>query len=1027
MKLLAKVSCVALYVILLVLPRVDAQVLEKLGGFSSASQPFGLARGTNGMLYGVTSLGGDANGGTFFRVENNGSITTLASFGPTTGTIPEGLTLGRDGNFYGTARGSAGTNSGGAIFKATHAGVLTHIAGFGLGLGFGPRPNMVEGEDGVFYGTTGGLNFVLGLGDAGSVFKVNVSSGVVTPLKLFSLITSALLDEGIKPSDGLARGTNGSFYGMCELGGVYRKGTIFQITSNGVFTKLRDLVGADGEQPIGTFLAASDGMLYGTAARGGLNHNGTAFRITTAGGFTKLTNFPGGTISSPKGRMVEAPDGSLIGVGQIGNNAVPVFRLTKTGGLSLLATIPVPVIHIVGAAEPSLVIGADGAAYGVLSSGGPAGAGYIYRVPLTGGWTAAAPFIIESGYVPGGGLTLAADGEFYGVTRRGGVAGRGTVYRMTVTGAVSRVADFTVADGKDPFGRLVATPGGVFYGVTSRGGTNDAGTVFRASTNGTLNTLASFGGAHGQFPNSLIFGSDGALYGTTSFGPGTDDGGRVFKITTSGSLTTFANLAPLAIGQPNSLLQASDGSFYGSATAGIFRVAANGVASLVAPLQAAPSPLVQGPDGHFYFTSYSNGRGGEGTVMRVTRDGMLSTMVDFADKPGRNPRYGLTLGPDGLLYGILMDNDNDNGFSVFFRVTTGGYCSVLYDLETGPTGLGIDDLESALAFGPEGNFYGVTLDGHYRLSQLPALPAFVQTGPADSIAETSAVLNGEVFTAGSSVSVSFEYGTTTNYGQTVVATPSQATGLNPVAVRANLSGLHPRTVYHFRLKAGASNGQDNSFRTGPLPTLADALNTTGLDWTTGPVSPWFIQTAVTFDGDAALQSGSIGDDEVSELTTTVMGPGRLTFRWKVSSEEDYDYLHFLVDDVLVAAIDGERDWQQISHPLTNGSHTITWRYTKDESSADGADAGWVDTVTWESTGQIKITQFSRLAGPGLRCRLVWNAEPGQRYAIDSSGGLNSWSEHPGTQRTATTVQESIDLDLGSAPPQATFFRIRRVP
>jgi uncharacterized repeat protein (TIGR03803 family) len=597
---------------------------------------------------------------------------------------------------------------------------------------------------------------------------------------------------------------------------------------------------------------------------------------------------------------------------------------------------------------------------------------------------------------------------------------------MTLTGAVSRVAHFTTADGKDPIGKLVAAPGGIFYGVTSRGGTNDAGTVFRASTNGTLTTLASFGGAHGQYPNSLILGSDGSLYGITFYGPVTNDGGRVFKITTAGTLTTFANLAPLGIGQPLSLLQASDGFFYGSALAGIFRVSTNGTASVVAPLSASPSPLVQASDGHLYFTTYSGGTGAEGTVMRATRDGIVSTIVDFAGKPGLNPLYGLTLGPDGLLHGILTDNGH--GYALIFRVTLGGYFTSLYDLETAPAAVSAGDLESALTFGPGGNLYGVASSGLYRLTQLPPLLPYAQTGPADSVTETGAALNGEVFTGGGSVAVFFDYGLTTNYGQTITATPALVSGASPVAVRASLTSLSPRTVYHYRVRAGTTNGQDATFRTGPLPTtLAEALNAPGLNWTTSPANPWFLQTAVTFDGEAAAQSGGIGDNGSTELASSVTGPGTLTFRWKVSSEEGYDYLRFYIDGVQQALIDGETDWQQITRTITNGNHTITWRYTKDESSSEGADAGWVDTVTWEPQGQILITQFTRLPGVPARYRLIWSATPGHRYAIETSNGSFSWNEVPGTQRTAVAAQESVDLEPGNNPPPASFYRVHRLP
>src|SRR5882762_6219100 len=57
--------------------------------------------------------------------------------------------------------------------------------------------------------------------------------------------------------------------------------------------------------------------------------------------------------------------------------------------------------------------------------------------------------------------------------------------------------------------------------------------------------------------------------------------------------------------------------------------------------------LIEGPDGNFYGTTTRGGPAGNGTVFRVTRSGVLTTIV--ADQS--NPAAGLVMGNDGLLYG----------------------------------------------------------------------------------------------------------------------------------------------------------------------------------------------------------------------------------------------------------------------------------------------------------------------------------------------------------------------------------------
>jgi hypothetical protein len=85
------------------------------------------------------------------------------------------------------------------------------------------------------------------------------------------------------------------------------------------------------------------------------------------------------------------------------------------------------------------------------------------------------------------------------------------------------------------------------------------------------------------------------------------------------------------------------------------------------------------------------------------------------------------------------------------------------------------------------------------------------TAAATSVSATGATLNGTVSEPCGPVQYSFEYGTTTVYGQSTVA--GSGTGTASAAV----SGLRPGTTYHFRLVAtngvGTSDGADRTFTT----------------------------------------------------------------------------------------------------------------------------------------------------------------------------------------------------------------------
>lgn len=121
-------------------------------------------------------------------------------------------------------------------------------------------------------------------------------------------------------------------------------------------------------------------------------------------------------------------------------------------------------------------------------------------------------------------------------------------------------------------------------------------------------------------------------------------------------------------------------------------------------------------------------------------------------------------------------------------------------------------------------------------------------------------------------------------------------------------------------------------------------------------STWFGQTKWSSDSLDAAQSGSIGDGEISSFSTLVEGPATIQFHWKVSSEENYDWLQCWVDDDLQKSISGNVDWseEQILVPL--GLHNVRWVYTKDASEAEGEDAGWVDQLVKNSFVELTIFQ-----------------------------------------------------------------------
>ena len=124
---------------------------------------------------------------------------------------------------------------------------------------------------------------------------------------------------------------------------------------------------------------------------------------------------------------------------------------------------------------------------------------------------------------------------------------------------------------------------------------------------------------------------------------------------------------------------------------------------------------------------------------------------------------------------------------------------------------------------------------------------------------------------------------------------------------------------------------------------------------------WFPQKNIFDDGIQSAQSGPIGDYQESSISLTVLGPGTVSFSWKVSSETGYDFLSFNVDGTSEERISGEIDWNDQSFFIPDGEHILTWKYTKDEGFSEGVDAAWVDKFVYIKKAQPIISVENNLS------------------------------------------------------------------
>lgn len=119
------------------------------------------------------------------------------------------------------------------------------------------------------------------------------------------------------------------------------------------------------------------------------------------------------------------------------------------------------------------------------------------------------------------------------------------------------------------------------------------------------------------------------------------------------------------------------------------------------------------------------------------------------------------------------------------------------------------------------------------------------------------------------------------------------------------------------------------------------------DWQMDGDLPWEINSLYPFEGYKDVKSGSIGNNQTSEffIQYEVMAPDSISFYKKVSSEQDFDFLQFYIDNQLQAEWSGTSvGWTRESFAVDQGAHKFRWVYEKDYSQTGGADMAWIDYI-----------------------------------------------------------------------------------
>lgn len=359
---------------------------------SSQNGPYGqLALGRDGNLYGeVNPIRSE-----IYRITPTG-LETLLWESPQPNNpqyqCVNGLTLGADGLLYGTCNlWNDNTDNGGVIFKYDPAQGQTgptvlykfpycNYNSYGLG-------PLTVGFDGNLYGTTTGNAACPGNYTYGTFFKIT-PAGI---FKILHVFQGSGANEPGTPSGPLTLGADGKFYGTSQVGGNpndYNGGTVYKITPKGKVTLLYSFSNAGPQKPMGGVTQGADGKWYGTTMYGGTSNHGTIFKLVKAGTISILHNFnhTADHAAFPSYSLTLATDGSFyapsltFNMGGYGYESL--YKITTKGVYTDLYNLE-PAGCSQGTTDgcylsSPMVLHPNGNFYGTNAQGGQVGRGVFY-------------------------------------------------------------------------------------------------------------------------------------------------------------------------------------------------------------------------------------------------------------------------------------------------------------------------------------------------------------------------------------------------------------------------------------------------------------------------------------------------------------------------------------------------------------------------------------------------------------------------------------------------------------------------
>ncbi len=149
-----------------------------------------------------------------------------------------------------------------------------------------------------------------------------------------------------------------------------------------------------------------------------------------------------------------------------------------------------------------------------------------------------------------------------------------------------------------------------------------------------------------------------------------------------------------------------------------------------------------------------------------------------------------------------------------------------------------------------------------------------------------------------------------------------------------------------------------TFRVGKIRESFEAESFNVFPWINKDKKPWIITGGSSYDGSLSARSGIIGDTASSVLLIKTMYnlKDSIKFIYKVSSETNYDFFLFKINDTVVLKKSGETNWLKFSAAVKPGLNKFEWVYSKDKGIQEGSDCVWIDMIDFATTGTLRYIE-----------------------------------------------------------------------